>query len=183
MSERPTLLHLAWTFLLIGAQAFGGQAMTIVLLQRSLVERHGWLREGDIPEALTWASILPGSTNVGMVSFLGQRLRGLSGALMATGAFLLPSFLVMLCFAATFHVLIFLHGVSDAVRGLTSAVVGLIGAAALKLGQKTVRGWDSYFIVLLAFALSVRFHVNPALLVVLSGLWGMVRGAARRKQE
>ncbi len=77
--ERPPLPVIALAFLVLGAQAFGGQAVTIALLQRDLVEQRGWLRDSDIPQALTWASILPGSTNVGMVSYVGQRVRGLSG--------------------------------------------------------------------------------------------------------
>ncbi len=180
--ERPPLPVMALAFLVLGAQAFGGQAVTIALLQRDLVERRGWLRREDIPQALTWASILPGSTNVGMVSYIGQRLRGLSGALTATAAFLLPSFLVMLGFAASFHALVSLHGVPDALRGLTVAVVGLVGAAALRLGQKSIRGWDGCLVALLAFVLSVLLHINPALLVVLAGLWGVIRGAARRRR-
>jgi len=67
-TDRPTLSAMALAFLVLGAQAFGGQAVTIALLQRNLVGRRGWLRDGDILKALTWASILPGSTNVGMVS-------------------------------------------------------------------------------------------------------------------
>ncbi len=89
----------------------------------------------------------------------------------------------MLGFAAAFHTLVSLHGIPNALRGLTAAVVGLIGAAALKLGQKTIRGWDGSLVALLAFALSVRFHVNPALLVILAGLWGVARGTAKRKRE
>ena len=69
--ERPPIPVLALAFLVLGAQAFGGQAVTIALLERDLVQRRKWLRDGDITEALTWASILPGSTNVGMVSYLG----------------------------------------------------------------------------------------------------------------
>ena len=182
MRERPPIPRLALTFLVLGAQAFGGQAVTVALLERDLVRRRGWLRDADITEALTWASILPGSTNVGMVSYLGQRMRGLAGALTATTAFLLPSFLVMLAFAVSFHSLVSFHGVPEALRGLTAAVVGLVGSAALRLGQKTVRGWYGWIVALLTFVLSVRFHVNPALLVVLSGLWGVARGVVRRRR-
>ena len=173
---------LALAFLVLGAQAFGGQAVTVALLQRDLVQKRRWLRDEDIFEALTWASILPGSTNVGMVSYLGQRMRGLAGALTVTAAFLLPSFLVMLAFAASFHSLVSFHGVPEALRGLTSVVIGLVGSAALKLGQKTVRGWYGWLIALVTFALSVRFHVNPALLVILAGLWGVTRGIVKRRQ-
>ena len=45
-----------------GAHAFGGQAVIVALLERDLVQRRGRLRDGDITEALTWASILPGRT-------------------------------------------------------------------------------------------------------------------------
>ena len=137
---------LASAFLILGAQAFGGQAVTVAL---------------------------PGSTNVGMAAYLGQQLHGLTGALTTTVFFLLPSFLVMLIFAVFFHSLVSLHGVLEALRGLTVAVVGLVGTAALKLGKKTVRGWYGWLIALLTFVLSVRFHVNPALLVILAGLWGV----------
>ena len=104
------------------------------------------------------------------------------GALTATTAFLLPSFLVMLAIAVFFHSLVSLHGVPEALRGLTAAVVGLVGAAALKLGQKTVRGWYGCLVALLTFVLAVRFHVNPALLVILAGLWGVVCGGVKRRR-
>ena len=51
--ERPPLPVIALAFLVLGAQAFGGQAVTIALLQRDLVEQRGWLRDSDIPQALT----------------------------------------------------------------------------------------------------------------------------------
>ena len=146
---------LASAFLILGAQAFGGQAVTVAL---------------------------PGSTNVGMAAYLGQQLHGLTGALTTTVFFLLPSFLVMLIFAVFFHSLVSLHGVLEALRGLTVAVVGLVGTAALKLRKKTVRGWYGWLIALLTFVLSVRFHVNPALLVILAGLWGVARGVVRRRR-
>lgn len=65
---------------------------------------------------------------------------------------------------------------------LFRAAVGLVGAAAFKLGQKTVRGRYGWLVALLTFVLSVRFHVNPAILVVLAGLWGVARGIVKRRQ-
>lgn len=91
----PPLPVMALAFLQLGAQAWSGQAVTIALFERDFVQRRGWLVEADITQALTYVNLLPGSTNVQVVAYLGYRLRGLPGTFAATGAFLLPSFLIV----------------------------------------------------------------------------------------
>src|SRR6266436_7238198 len=100
MTERPDLPSLAWALLRIGAVAFGGLGATLPLLNRDLVERRGWLRSSDVTEALAYTKPLPGSTVVQVVTFLGWRLAGWSGALVATIAFLLPALVLMTVAAA-----------------------------------------------------------------------------------
>ncbi len=170
---------MAWAFLRLGAQAWGGQAVTVALLERDLAQRRGWLAPSDITQALTYVNLLPGSTNVQVVAFLGWRLRGAAGMGTATAAFLLPAFGVMLAFAVAYHVLRPLHGVPAALQGLTAAAVGLIAATTLTLGRKTLRGWGGVAVAVLVFLGSVRLHLNPALLVALAGLLGVVREARR----
>lgn len=179
LMERPSPMAISLAFLQLGAQAFGGQAVTLALLERDIVRRRGWLVTTDITEALTYVNLLPGSTNVQLVAYLGYRLRGLAGTLAATSAFLLPSFLVMLAFAAAYQALAPLRGVPAALQGLTAATVGLIGAAMFNLGQKTLHGWVDVAIAGVVFVASVRFHVNAALLVAVAGLLGVVRVIGR----
>ncbi len=181
LREQPSVPVMALAFLRLGAQAWGGQAVTIALLERDFAERRGWLASSDITQVLTYANLLPGSTNVQVVAFLGWRLHGWAGMLTAAVAFLLPSFLVMLGFAAAYHLLRSLHGVSAALQGLTAAAVGLIAATMLTLGRKTLQGWDGVAVAALVFLGSVRLHLNPALLVALAGLLGVVREAGRTR--
>ncbi len=178
---RPQVSAMALAFLQLGAQAFGGQAVTLTLLERDFVQRRGWLVEADLTQALTYVNLLPGSTNVQVVAYLGYRLRGLPGTFAATGAFLLPSFLVMLTFAVMYHALVPLRGIPAALQGLTAATIGLIGATMFKLGQKTLRGWGDVAVAGLVFFASVRFHVNAALLVAAAGLLGVVRVIGRNQ--
>lgn len=179
--ERPSVLVMALACLRLGAQAWGGQAVTIALLERDFAGRRGWLASSDITQALTYVNLLPGSTNVQVVAFLGWRLHGWLGMLVAAVAFLLPAFAVMLVFAAAYHLLRPLHGVSAALQGLTAAAVGLIAATMLTLGRKTVQGWSDVAVAALVFLGSVRLHLNPALLVALAGLLGVVREARRTR--
>lgn len=114
-----------------------------------------------------------------VVAFLGWRLRGAVGMLTATFMFLLPAFGVMLAFAAAYHLIRPLHGVSSALQGLTSAAVGLIAATMLTLGRKTLRDWGGVAVAALVFLGSVHFHFNSALLVAVAGLLGVLRETGR----
>src|SRR5947209_3409865 len=100
MNERPRLASLALTMLRIGAVAFGGLGATLALITRDLSEQRGWLRSSDVAEALAYTKPLPGSTVVQVVAFLGWRLCGWPGALVATVMFLLPAFAIMTAAAA-----------------------------------------------------------------------------------
>lgn len=176
---RPTLLEMAPAFLRIGVQGFGGQAVLLSLLRRDLVEKRGWLRDTDIPESLTYTNLLPGSTNVQVVAYLGYKLRGPLGTLIATTAFLLPAVLIMLVFASGYRFLRTVSGVPHALQGLTAAATGLMLSVAVVLFRKQVTTFLPFLFAAAAFIGSVGFGVNPALLVVAAGLVGIVREAGR----
>ena len=175
----PGVFDLFWTFLRLGAQGFGGLGAVLALLTRELVERRGWLRESDITEALTYTKLLPGPAIVQIVAYLGWKLRGWPGALVASVAFLIPPFLLMLALAATYRAVGALPAVSAATQGLTAAVVGLLGVTTLTLGRKNIAGASGWLIALLATLASIFFEVHPAALVVAAGLWGIGREALK----
>src|SRR6266704_2993655 len=91
-SNRPRLMSVMWAFLRIGAVAFGGLGATLALLERDFVKANGWPQSSDVAAAMAYTKPLPGSTVVQVVTFLGWRLGGWAGAILATIAFLLPAF-------------------------------------------------------------------------------------------
>lgn len=74
---QPSLTSLAWIFLKIGSTAFGGLGATLALLERELVQSRQLLAAEELmTEALTYTKLLPGSTVVHVIAYLGHRLRG-----------------------------------------------------------------------------------------------------------
>ena len=173
--KRPTTFELARACLWLGA--------VLALLTRDLVERRGWLRESDMTEALTYTKLLPGSTVVQVVAYLGWKLRGWSGAFAATAAFLLPAFLMVLGFAVGYRHLTPLAGVPAAIGGLTAVVTALLLVTMSTLGRKNIVGSGGVLVALAVCAASVRYGVNPALLVVAAGLLGALREAMKRSGD
>jgi len=170
-TARPALPSLAWGLLRIGAVAFGGLGATLALLNRDLVERRGWLRSSDVTEALAYTKPLPGSTVVQVVTFLGWRLGGWPGAVVATAMFLLPAFAIMTIAAAAVFALPDAPLVRNALAGLQVAVVGILAAAMWRLARS--EAGSAPLIVVLITAFAIGLFINAALVVGLAGLVGV----------
>lgn len=172
MSALP-LLRLGWVFLKIGTTAFGGLGAALALIERELVDRRGVLTKEELTEALTFTKLLPGSTVVQVVSYLGYRLGGWTGSALATAAFVLPSAVGMTLLAVLYVAVNELPGVTGVLKGLAAAVVGLLVATTFRLGQANVKELLTLVIAGAAFAVAF-FGVNAAVIVVVAGLLGVL---------
>jgi chromate transporter len=175
---RPALFSVGWVLLRIGAVAFGGLGATLALLQRDLIERRAWLRSSDVTEALAYTKPLPGSTVVQVVTFLGWRLGGWPGAIVATVMFLLPALAVMTVAAAAVFALPDAPWVSGALTGLQMAVVGLLAAAFWRLARSEARSVALILVLLAAFGLGL--FINAALVVGAAGVIGVMVDRMKR---
>ena len=168
------LLEVGWVFLRIGAVAFGGLGAALALIQRELVERRRVLTAADVTEALTYTKLLPGSTVVQVVSYLGFRLHGWPGSALATVAFLVPSVLAMLGLAALYVSAESLPGIAPARNGLTAAVAGVLMATTVRIGKANIGDALTLTLALAAFGAVVFLGINAALIVIAAGAIGIV---------
>ncbi|NJO53912.1 MAG: chromate transporter, partial [Bacteroidales bacterium] len=98
----PTLAGLTRTFLAIGFLSFGGPAAQIALMHRLAVEERGWLNEGQFLRALNFCMLLPGPEAQQLATYIGWRLKGWRGGVIAGGLFVLPGALVMLALSIAY---------------------------------------------------------------------------------
>jgi chromate transporter len=176
--EQPDIVAVGWALLRIGAVAFGGLGATLVLLNRDLVERRSWLKSGDVSDALAYTKPLPGSTVVQVVTFLGWRLAGWPGAIVATVMFLLPAFAIMTIGAAAVLALPDVPVVRNALTGLQIAVIGLLAAALWRLARS--EAGSAVLRTVLVAAFLAGLFVNAAVIVAVAGVLGVAFDRARR---
>jgi len=174
--SRPSLLAQFYTFLRIGALAFGGLGGALAVIDRELVGRRGWVAAGDVRAALAFTKPLPGSTVVQVVAFLGWRIARWPGALIASVAFLIPSAALMIGGAALLNAAPAGPVISGALLGVQVAVVGLLASALLRLSRDLPARRLS-LLALVAFGAGL-VAVNAALVVIAAGLVWMVVGDA-----
>jgi chromate transporter len=179
MSDKksPSLPAMAWILLRLGAVAFGGLGTTLSLLQRDLVDRRQWLLESDISEALAITKALPGSTGIQVVAYLGSRLHGWPGAIVAAVAFIAPAAALMIVAAAATLALPDMPSINGALAGVQVAVVGLLAAAMWRLARSEAKG---RMLATVLLASCVLGFLVPALVVVVgAGLIGALFAAER----
>jgi chromate transporter len=161
-----TLLGLGLLFFRTGLGAYGGGFAIVPHLHATVVEA-GLLTEQQFANAVAVGKLTPGPVLL-MATFIGYVLRGFPGAVIAT----------FWIFAAPFALVVVLGGwilrmrsrrvVRAALRGLTPAVVGLMGAAAATLGASLSGPIDVGIAAATALTLT-RFRVSPVIVLVLAG--------------
>ena len=167
---RPGLAALARAFLRLGALAFGGLGAALALFQRDLADGRGWVSQRDIGEALAFVKPLPGSTMLQVAVFLGGRLRGGPGALIAGLAFIAPAAALMTAAAALAVSLPDAPWARGAVGGIQVAVAGLLASAMWRLARSEAGG--RALTLVLAAACALGFFLPAALIVIGAGAAG-----------
>ena len=180
-------LELFWTFFTIGAFTFGGGYAMLPLIRESVAEK-GWMTEQALVDFIAVSESTPGPFAVNIATYVGSQVGGIFGAVCATLGVVLPSFCIILLLARCFARFRQSRAVQGAMSGLKPAVVGLIGAAALSIGETVffpagisasvftnAAVYVSLGIFLVSAVLALK-KVHPILVICLSAVLGIVSG-------
>lgn len=165
MAKLALLLTVASIFLRIGTVTFGGGYVMVPLIEAEVVEARGWLTHREFVEAFALGQITPGPVLV-TATFIGYRVAGTLGALVATVSIFLPSLLLTIVAGSSLRRFRSNRQVQAFLRGVTPAVVGLLVAAAWTTGRAGIHTWVGLSIALLAAAALLRFRPNPFLVML-----------------
>lgn len=183
-------LQLFFTFLNVGAFAFGGGYAMLSLIGDSVL-KYGWMTEEELLNFVGVETVIPGPIAVNMATYIGYKQGGFLGAFLATVGVVLPSFIVILVVAAFIKNLLKYPPVKTFIASMRPALGGLILSVAVTMaltvffGIDTVKNinfsFDPRTLVVLAVVIAVplvwkRFkkkEFSSILLVVISGVLGM----------
>ncbi len=142
------------------------------LIEREMQNRK-WMSEDDVLEAFAIGQSLPGAVAANTTAFIAMRLCGWLGAALSTMTFILPSFLLMLAAALAYPYFRDLPRMDALFEGLTAAVVGLILALTLNLGQRAIKSVWSFSLAALSCGLLVLSGTAAIEVILLAGLIGI----------
>jgi chromate transporter len=168
LAKLGLLLTLSIIFLRMGAVTFGGGFVMIPLIEAEVVNSRHWLTHQEFADATALGQITPGPVLI-TATFIGYRVAGTLGALVATISIFLPAFLITMAAGASLRRFRANEIVQSFLRGVTPAVVGLLVAAALSIGLAGIHTWIGISIAAIAMVVLIRFRPNAFWVILGAG--------------
>ncbi len=169
-------------FAKVGVLTFGGGYAMLPMLQREIVDAHGWATEEELADYYAIGQCTPGVIAVNTATFIGQKLGGPLCAAAATLGVVFPSLVIITVIAAVLQNFAQLAVVRNAFAGIRVCVCALILNAVVKLWKKAVVDLPTLLIFLAVLALAVFTKLSPVVFVVAAALAGVALKAREAKR-
>lgn len=180
-----SLYNIFKAFFKVGTLLLGGGYVILPIMQCELVEKRGWIDNDELCEYTALSQSLPGLIAANLSIFVGYKIRGTIGAIVAIFGMVLPAFLCIVVLAKILEEIINLRVVQGIFWGVGIGVLVLIYLAIKEIWKKSVNDKFTFLIFFAVFLCSACFKVSPAILVILAILTGIARQFIlnRKKKE
>ena len=173
-------LELFWSFFQIGLFSIGGGYAAMPLIQNQVVDIHPWLTMTGFADIMAIAEMTPGPIAVNSATFVGIRIAGIPGALVATFGCILPSCILVTAIARLYLKYRNMSVLQGVLGSLRPAVVAMIASAGISILQTAFWGgaavtfsgisWLMVALFVVAFLLLQTHRIGPIQVMLLAGL-------------
>ncbi len=161
------------SFFKIGLFTFGGGYAMLPMLQREIVEKHGWVTDDEILDYFAIGQCTPGVIAVNTATFIGTKLAGALGGSVATLAVVMPSLIIITVISTLLQNFASYEVVIHAFAGIRVAVSALIVVSLAKLYKKGVKGALGNGIFVGSLAIVALFDISPVWIVLAAIVLGV----------
>ena len=168
------LLKLFTAFARVGVLTFGGGYAMIPMLEREIVDRHGWATSEELMDYYAVGQCTPGVIAVNTATFIGYKIAGNLGGVVATLGVVFPSFVIISVIAGIIQNFADIPAVKSAFAAIRVCVCVLIFNSVLKLWKGAVKDKAALVLCLLVFVLSIFFNISPIVFVVFCAAAGIL---------
>ncbi len=170
-----TLGELTRTFARIGCLSFGGPAAQIALMHRVVLDEKRWIDEADYLRALSFCMLLPGPEAMQLATWIGWRLHGVKGGLVAGGLFVLPGAGIVLGLSLVYAAFGQVPLVAALFAGVQAAVIAIVIEALIRVSRRALTSREARVIAVAAFLGLFVLGLPFPVLILAAGLWGFLR--------
>lgn len=177
-------LQLFWSFFQVGLFSIGGGYAALPQIQNQVVDVHKWLSLSEFADVITISQMTPGPIALNAATFVGTKMAGILGAVVATFGNILPSCIIVMVLAYFYTKYKNLKGVQGVLGGLRPAVVAMIASASLTVLLLALFGGSlpqsfadvnllSIALLVVCFLILRIFKPNPVFVLAGAGVSGI----------
>ncbi|CAG0974179.1 Chromate transport protein [Gammaproteobacteria bacterium] len=165
--------------------SWGGGPASLALMQRECVGA-GWTTSGEFADAVALGNALPGPIAPQVSAYVGYKLAGVWGAIVAAGGTVLPTTILMLVMVVAFFGVKDLPALKAMITAVRPVVIGLLlwtaydmafsvfNAKKIGWGDGLMQGWDKAIIAIVAFGLLTFTEINPVFIILGAAVLGFI---------
>ncbi len=168
------LLTLFISFAKVGVMTFGGGYAMIPILEREIVDKKGWASSEELMDYYAVGQCTPGVIAVNTATFIGTKVAGTVGGIVATLGVIFPSVVIITLIAGILTNFADIPAVKSAFAAIRVCVCVLIFNAVMKLWKGAVKDKGALILFLIVFGLSLFFDISPVVFVLFCGAAGVI---------
>jgi len=172
-SNMKKLWELFITFAKVGVMTFGGGYAMLPILQREIVDNKKWVTEEELMDYFAIGQCTPGIIAVNTATFVGKKIKGILGGIIATLGMVFPSLVIISLLAGVIETFSHIEWVQNAFGGIRICVCVLIINAVVKLYKKAAVDKITLVIFILVTLGSYFISVSPVIFVVAAAVIGI----------
>lgn len=174
--QRPAFREALWFWFKLGWISFGGTAAHLAIMHDELVEKKRWISNAKFLHALSHCMLLPGPEAQQLAIYIGWKLHGKRGGVVAGTLFVLPSMFVLLALSLIYGKFGTLPWIAAIFNGLKPSVIALVVMALYRVARKALRGPIQIGVAAAAFASVFFFDISLLVVMLCAVILGIVVG-------
>lgn len=179
----PTFREAFRFWLKLGFISFGGPAGQIAVMQKELVERREWIGQDDFLHALNYCMLLPGPEAQQLATYIGWRLHGIRGGIVAGAFFVIPSIFFLLILSFIYAAYGNLPQINAALDGFKAVVVAIVVEAVLKIAKKSFKSVWHIVIAIVSFAAIFFLQIPFPLIIIAAAIVGVLFLKSKKQDQ
>lgn len=161
-------------WLKLGFISFGGPSGQIAIMHAELVEKRKWIPNEQFLHALNFCMLLPGPEAQQLAIYIGWLLHKIRGGIVAGALFVLPSMFILWALSYVYVAFGHVPWIAAIFHGLKPAVLAIVAAAVIRIGQKALKTVTMWGIAAVAFVAIYFFHVPFPVIVIGAAVLGLI---------
>ena len=175
------LFDLFRAFFTIGALTFGGGYAMLPMLEREIVTKHSWATNEELLNYFAIGQCTPGIIAVNTATFVGYKIKGVIGGIVATLGVVAPSMVIITIIAMVLENFMDIAWVQNAFAGIRVAVCALITVSVVKLFKSNVKQHWHIALAIIAFVVVALLKLSPVYVVVACAVLSFIFGKKVQK--
>lgn len=167
-------------FFKIGAFTIGGGYAMVPLIENEIVTKRKWITQDDFINLLAISQSAPGILAVNISIFIGYKLKGIPGSIITALGTILPSFIIILAIALSFHNFQDNVIVERIFKGIRPAVVALIAAPTFSMAKSARISRYNIWIPVVSALLIWLLGFSPIWIIIIAGVGGFLWGKLKK---